>query len=72
MKEQLIFVAYSIGTDVSIISPEVALDNLEEWDSMGTIAIIAMLDKKYGIQLNAEQISSLKTVKDILNYMQDK
>lgn len=72
MEEKLKRIADALDAEESLIQPEVVLESLEEWDSMGTIAIIAMLDKKYGIQLKAEQIAALKTVDDILNYMQDK
>ena len=50
--------------------PETILQKLEEWDSMGMIAIIAMLDKKYKVRLKADQIKALKTVADILGFMQ--
>lgn len=42
---------------------------LDEWDSMGVISTIAMLDKKYNKVLNAEQIDQLKTVQDIIDLM---
>lgn len=36
---------------------------------MGVISTIAMLDRKFGKILSAEQIEELKTVQDILNLM---
>ena len=70
MKEKLDFIAEALDADEELVKPDAILGNLEEWDSMGIIAIISMLDKKYKVQLNADQIKTLKTVSDILEYMQ--
>ena len=51
------------------IKPEAELKTLDEWDSMGVISTIAMLDKKFNKILNAEQIDQLKTVQDIMDLM---
>lgn len=70
MKEKLDLIAEALDADGELVKPDTILENLEEWDSMGIIAIISMLDKKYKVQLNADQIKALKTVSDILEYMQ--
>lgn len=69
MEEKLLAIAETIDAEVNLVKPQTFLADLEEWDSMGTIAVIAMLDKKYGVQLKADQIKLLKTVNDILEYM---
>lgn len=61
----------ALDADEGMVKPETVLGTLDEWDSMGKIAIIAMLDKYYNIQINAAQISALKTVADILEYMKN-
>ena len=70
MNEQLTLIADALDVDKELIKPETILQKLEEWDSMGMIAIIAMLDKKYKVRLKADQIKALKTVADILGFMQ--
>ena len=70
MSEQLTLIADALDADKELIKPETILQKLEEWDSMGMIAIISMLDKKYKVQLKADQIKALKTVADILGFMQ--
>lgn len=37
-----------------------------EWDSLGRLSLIAMLDSEYGIQIEAEVFKRLKTVGDLL------
>lgn len=70
MEEKLTLIADALDAEKELITPEKTLEELEEWDSMGVIAIISMLDKKYKVQLKADQIKALKTVNDIMEYMQ--
>ena len=41
------------------------LGELEDWDSLAVLAFIAMIDKNFGITLNAEKITNCKTVDDL-------
>jgi len=70
MEEKLALIADALDAEKELITPEKTLEELEEWDSMGVIAVISMLDKKYKVQLKADQIKAIKTVNDILEYMQ--
>lgn len=72
MVEKLALIADALDAEKELITPEKTLEELEEWDSMGVIAVISMLDKKYKVQLKADQIKALKTVNDILEYMQER
>ncbi len=69
LEEKLTLIAETLDADKANIKPEAELKTLDEWDSMGVISTIAMLDKKYNKVLNAEQIDQLKTVQDILDLM---
>ena len=55
---------------------EVKLENVlkdfEEWDSLSVLSIIAMVDFDYGATIFAKDIMKLKTVKDLLSYIQKK
>ena len=70
MEEKLARIADALDVERELIQPKTLLGELEEWDSMGVIAIISMLDKQYKVQLKADQIKALKTVADILVFMQ--
>lgn len=69
INEKLVLISNALDLNVEDIQPEKHLEELEEWDSLGTIAIITMLDKHFQVQLKAEDIESLVTVNDILRYM---
>ncbi|MCQ4812964.1 acyl carrier protein [Cloacibacillus evryensis] len=68
-EEKLILIAETLDTEPNNLKPDVELKSLDEWDSMGVISTIAMLDRKFGKVLSTEQIEELKTVQDILNLM---
>lgn len=70
MEEKLARIADALDVERELIQPKTLLGELEEWDSMGVIAVISMLDKQYKVQLKADQIKALKTVADILGFMQ--
>lgn len=39
--------------------------NYDEWNSIGYLSVIAMLNDEYGVQLTLEQFKKLRTVKDV-------
>ena len=69
IEEKLNLIAETLDADRAGITPTAVLSTLDEWDSMGVISIIAMLDKKFEVVLTAEQIAELTTVQDILDKM---
>lgn len=69
IEEKITLIAETLDTDQNNIKPDAELKSIEEWDSMGVISTIAMLDRKFGKILSAEQIEELKTVRDILDLM---
>ncbi len=45
------------------------LENMEEWDSLSTLALAAKVKELYGINLTIEKITEFKTVQDICDYL---
>jgi acyl carrier protein len=43
----------------------VELEEFEEWDSMGYISIMSMLDEEYGKEVNANQLKACKILADL-------
>jgi len=43
----------------------VELEEFEEWDSMGYISVMSMLDEEYGKEVNANQLKACKTLTDL-------
>ncbi len=55
--------------DEGTLTPDTLLDGLEEYDSMGKLSLIVMIDDECHKKLDAETIKTFKTVKDILDFM---
>jgi acyl carrier protein len=48
-----------------VLDIKVELEELEEWDSMGYISIMFMLDEEYGKEVSADQLKACETLADL-------
>ena len=67
--EKLELLADVFDVDVSEIKPDLTLDEMETWDSMTKLALVALADSKFHKSLKKETIATFKNVQDILNYL---
>lgn len=58
--------------DASTLNVESEFRNLDEWDSLAYLNIIAMLDEEYDIQIENAEFKQLKTLGDIITYIEKK
>ena len=60
-------------TELDEFKPETNYrDDLDEWSSLTGLAILNMIDKKYGVKLTATDIKDTKTIKDVYNLIVSK
>ena len=52
------------------LNEESSPDDIETWDSMGWLSLIAMIDEKLGITLNAEILKDVKELGDIIEILE--
>jgi len=45
--------------------------DLEAWDSLARLSLIAMLDDEYEVEIEEDAFESLQTVADIYNYVEE-
>jgi len=72
LAEKISLIEKALDTEPGTVKPEIQLTELEEWDSLGVVSLIAMLDKHFSVRLQPDKIRALKTVKDILDQMIEK
>lgn len=70
LNEKLALIEEALDTEEGTLTPEMSLDDVEEWDSIGALALIVMLDENFDATISGEQIKALNTVGDILAYME--
>lgn len=51
------------------LKPEMVLADLEEWDSLSTLALAAKVRELYGTNLTSDQILQFETVQDVCDYL---
>lgn len=53
------------------IHPELAFGDLPQWDSMGHMEVMMLLEEQYGVEVNADTIGSLTSIPEITRYLDE-
>lgn len=56
--------------DASTLTVETEFRNLDEWDSLAYLNVIALLDEEYDIQIENAEFKTLRTISDIIGYIE--
>jgi len=67
--EALEWIANLFEEAVEKIKPETTRDEIDAWDSLGVLTLIAALDEKFNIVMTEKEIEELKKVNDILDIL---
>ena len=59
-------------TDASVFAPETRFHELEEWNSLTALSIIAMVDEEYDVTLKGDDIRKADTIEDLFKIVQSK
>ena len=57
--------AFAIEAEASALQASTRFKELPTWDSLNTLAIIAMADADYGVTLSGQDIQDAVTVEDL-------
>lgn len=64
-------IAEQMGIDAAGIKPESRLVEDLKADSLDVVAMVMEMESQYGIQIPDEDLTKLKTVADVMQYIQD-
>lgn len=53
--------------DVSVLTPETEFKQLEDWNSLVALSVIAMIDEEYDVTIKGDDIRNSKTIEDLFN-----
>lgn len=56
--------------DASNLAADTEFRSLDEWDSLAYLNIIALLDEEYDIQIENAEFKKLRTIADIVAYIE--
>jgi acyl carrier protein len=54
-----------------LVTPDLAFGDLPQWDSMGHMEVMMLLEERYGVEMNAETIAMLTSVPAISAYLKE-
>jgi acyl carrier protein len=55
--------------EVDELDLSVKITDLDEWDSLSSLSVIAMLDSDYGITMNQSQLAEFNNLGDFCKYV---
>ncbi len=56
--------------DEGELSPDMKLEDLEEWDSLTKLALMAAIRKLMGKTISVDELKAFKTVQDVCDYLE--
>ena len=59
-------------TPIEEFVPETVYEELEEWDSLIALSIIAMVDEEYGVSIGAKEIVGSGTIEGLFNVIKSR
>lgn len=68
-EEKIAMLEDIMDVDEGTLTLDSVLDDLEEWDSLSKLSLIAEAKQKFGLVLKAEILREFKTVRDICDYL---
>ena len=58
--------------DASVLTPETEFKQLDDWNSLVALSVIAMIDEEYDVTLKGNDITGATTIEDLYNTVQSK
>ena len=62
-------IAEALSVDASEINENTTASDIEMWDSIGVVNLVAMLDEKFNIELRVEEMEQVTSVNQILELL---
>lgn len=68
IKQKVIsIIAETLNVEESVITMEMAAGDIEQWDSMGNVAILAAIENELTVDFPLEELFELNTVEGIVD-----
>jgi acyl carrier protein len=70
LDEALGWVAQMFEERRESVTETTAREDIPAWDSLGQLVLMSALDERFGIRLTQDELSRLRSVRDILDILQ--
>lgn len=71
LQEKLAELESIMDLDEGTLTPETALADIEEWDSLAALSYVVFMSDEFGKKMSGAQVRAFKTVQDILDTMNE-
>ncbi len=68
-KEKLALLEDMLEIDEGALTPNMRLEDIDEWDSMAILALIVLFEDEFGKEITGRDIKKYDTIADILTAM---
>lgn len=58
--------------DASALTPETEFKELDDWNSLVALSVIAMIDEEYDVIVKGNDITGAKTIEDLFNIVSER
>jgi acyl carrier protein len=62
--------AEALQVDPDLVTPDLAFGDLPQWDSLGHMELMMLLEQHFGVEINADTIASLISIPEICAYLE--
>lgn len=69
-KEKLVMLEDILELDEGTLTSDTVLEDLDEWDSIAILSIIAMMDEEFSKSVKGTDIKACEKVSDLLSIME--
>jgi acyl carrier protein len=63
------FATQLLDQEINNISAETIFRDLDDWDSLTAMAVIAMVEDEYGVKISDDDFEKLKTIQDMYDFV---
>jgi acyl carrier protein len=63
--------AEALRISPEMATPSLALGDLPQWDSMGHMEVMMLLEERFGVEINNDTIADLTSVTAICEYLKE-
>jgi acyl carrier protein len=60
------------GIEPDSLTPETLYHQIPQWDSLGLLCLLAMIDCEYGVQVGGMELKRCKTLGDVYDLVREK
>jgi len=61
--------AEALEVEESSLTPETRIADVEEWNSIGWLTIMSLVDEQLGVQIESKAIRGFTTVQEVIDYL---